>query len=57
MIDGAIAFPRESETFAILNYAYAALESEIRIKTISDGYDPKLELCMNATARRNSFLI
>jgi CRISPR-associated protein Cas1 len=23
---------------AILNYAYAALESEIRIKTISDGY-------------------
>jgi hypothetical protein len=57
MIDGAIAFPRESGTFAILNYAYAALESEIRIKTISDGYDPKLELCMNATARRNSFLI
>jgi CRISP-associated protein Cas1 len=25
---------------AILNYAYAALESEIRIKTISGGYDP-----------------
>jgi CRISP-associated protein Cas1 len=25
---------------AILNYAYATLESEIRIKTISDGYDP-----------------
>jgi CRISP-associated protein Cas1 len=24
---------------AILNYAYAALESEIRIKAISDGYD------------------
>jgi CRISPR-associated protein Cas1 len=25
---------------AILNYAYAALESEIRIKAISEGYDP-----------------
>ena len=24
----------------ILNYAYAALESEIRIKAIADGYDP-----------------
>jgi CRISPR-associated protein Cas1 len=27
---------------AILNYAYAALESEIRIKTISEGYDPTI---------------
>jgi CRISP-associated protein Cas1 len=27
---------------AILNYAYATLESEIRIKTISDGYDPTI---------------
>jgi hypothetical protein len=25
---------------AIVNYAYAALESEIRIKAICDGYDP-----------------
>jgi hypothetical protein len=25
-----------------LNYAYAALESEIRIKVISDGYDPTI---------------
>jgi CRISP-associated protein Cas1 len=25
---------------AILNYAYAALESDLRIKAISDGYDP-----------------
>ena len=25
---------------AILNHAYATLESEIRIKAISDGYDP-----------------
>jgi hypothetical protein len=27
---------------ALLNYAYAALESEIRIKAISDGYDPTI---------------
>jgi len=27
---------------AILNYAYAALESEIRIRAISDGYDPTI---------------
>jgi CRISP-associated protein Cas1 len=27
---------------AILNYAYAALESKIRIKAISDGYDPTI---------------
>jgi CRISPR-associated protein Cas1 len=27
---------------AILNYAYAVLESEIRIKAISDGYDPTI---------------
>jgi Sulfatase/CRISPR associated protein Cas1 len=27
---------------AVLNYAYAALESEIRIKAISDGYDPTI---------------
>jgi CRISP-associated protein Cas1 len=27
---------------SILNYAYAALESEIRIKTISEGYDPTI---------------
>jgi CRISP-associated protein Cas1 len=27
---------------AILNYAYAALESEIRIKAISDGYYPTI---------------
>ena len=27
---------------AILNYAYAGLESEIRIKAISDGYDPTI---------------
>ena len=27
---------------AILNYAYTALESELRIKTITDGYDPTI---------------
>jgi CRISPR-associated protein Cas1 len=27
---------------AIVNYAYAALESEIRIKAICDGYDPTI---------------
>jgi CRISPR associated protein Cas1 len=27
---------------AILNYAYAALESDIRIKGISEGYDPAI---------------
>jgi CRISPR/Cas system-associated endonuclease Cas1 len=27
---------------AILNYAYAALESEIRIEAISEGYDPTI---------------
>jgi CRISPR-associated protein Cas1 len=27
---------------AMLNYAYAALESEIRIKAIADGYDPTI---------------
>jgi CRISP-associated protein Cas1 len=27
---------------AILNYAYAALETEIRIKAISEGYDPTI---------------
>jgi CRISPR-associated protein Cas1 len=27
---------------AILNYAYATLESEMRIKAISDGYDPTI---------------
>jgi CRISPR-associated protein Cas1 len=27
---------------AIMNYAYAALESEIRIKAISEGYDPTI---------------
>jgi CRISPR-associated protein Cas1 len=26
----------------MLNYAYATLESEIRIKAISDGYDPTI---------------
>ena len=27
---------------AILNYAYAILQSEVQIKTVTDGYDPML---------------
>jgi hypothetical protein len=27
---------------AILNYAYTVLESELRIKTVADGYDPTI---------------
>jgi CRISPR-associated protein Cas1 len=34
--------PCSASVNAILNYAYAALESEIRIKTISEGYDPTI---------------
>ena len=33
---------------AMLNYAYAVLESEIRIKAISEGYDPTIGI-MHAT--------
>jgi CRISP-associated protein Cas1 len=42
---------------AILNYAYAALESETRIKAISDGYDPTIGIMHEGSDRRNSFLI
>jgi CRISPR-associated protein Cas1 len=46
---------------ALLNYAYAALESEIRIEAISDGYDPTIGIMHEgskaATDRRNSFSI
>jgi hypothetical protein len=36
----------------------AALESEIRIKTASDGYDPTIGIMHEAaTARRNSISI
>jgi CRISP-associated protein Cas1 len=43
---------------AILNYAYAALESEIRIQAISEGYDPMIGVMHEAAMdRRNSFSI
>jgi CRISPR/Cas system-associated endonuclease Cas1 len=43
---------------AILNYAYAALESEIRIKAISNGMTLQSALCTRAaTDRQNSFSI
>jgi CRISPR/Cas system-associated endonuclease Cas1 len=43
----ALPFGRQPQRGAsgqrdILNYAYAALESEIRIKAISEGYDPTI---------------
>jgi hypothetical protein len=43
---------------AILNHAYAVLESEIRIKAISRATTQQLGLCMRAaTDHRNSFSI
>ena len=42
-IGGAVLDPNAAHPVnAILNYAYAALESEIRIKAISEGYDPTI---------------
>jgi CRISP-associated protein Cas1 len=43
---------------AIMNYAYAALESEIPIRPFPTATTPQLELCTKAaTDRRNSFPI
>jgi CRISP-associated protein Cas1 len=41
---------------AILNYAYAALESEIRIKTISDGYDPTIGIMDEGSDGSSKFI-
>jgi CRISP-associated protein Cas1 len=41
---------------AILNYAYAALESEIRIKAISDGYDPTIGIMHEGTDGSSKFI-
>jgi CRISPR-associated protein Cas1 len=41
---------------AILNYAYAALESEIRIKTISDGYDPTIGIMHEGSDGSSKFI-
>jgi hypothetical protein len=41
---------------AILNYAYAALESEIRIKAISEGYDPTIGIMHEGTDGSSKFV-
>ena len=41
---------------AILNYAYAALESKIRIKAISDGYDPTIGIMHEGSDRSSKFI-
>src|ERR1700722_2569715 len=41
---------------AILNYAYAALESEIRIKAISEGYDPTIGIMHERSDGSSKFI-
>jgi CRISP-associated protein Cas1 len=41
---------------AILNYAYAALESEIRIKAISEGYDPTIGIMHEGSGGSSKFI-
>ena len=41
---------------AILNYAYAALESEIRIKTVSQGYDPTIGIMHEGSDGSSKFI-
>jgi CRISPR-associated protein Cas1 len=41
---------------AILNYAYAALESEIRIKAISDGFDPTIGIMHEGSDGSSKFI-
>jgi len=41
---------------ATLNYAYAALESEIRIKAISEGYDPTIGIMHEGSDDRRNFI-
>jgi CRISP-associated protein Cas1 len=41
---------------AILNYAYAALESEIRIKAIAEGYDPTIGIMHEGNDRSSKFI-
>jgi CRISP-associated protein Cas1 len=41
---------------AILNYAYAALESEIRIKAISDGFDPTMGIMHQGSDGSSKFI-
>ena len=41
---------------AILNYAYAALESETRIKAISDGFDPTIGIMHEGSDGSSKFI-
>ena len=41
---------------AILNYAYAALESAIRIKAISDGFDPTIGIVHEGSDGSSKFI-
>jgi CRISPR associated protein Cas1 len=41
---------------AILNYAYAALESEIRIQAISEGYDPMIGVMHEGSDGSSKFI-
>jgi CRISP-associated protein Cas1 len=41
---------------AILNYAYAALESDIRIKAISEGYDPTIGIMHEGSDGSSKFI-
>lgn len=41
---------------AILNYVYAALESEIRIKAISEGYDPTIGIMHEGNDGSSKFI-
>jgi CRISP-associated protein Cas1 len=41
---------------AILNYAYAALESEIRIEAISEGYDPTMGIMHEGSDGSSKFV-
>ena len=41
---------------AMLNYAYAALESEIRIKAISEGYDPTIGIMHEGNDGSSKFI-
>ena len=41
---------------AILNYAYAALEGEIRIKAISEGYDPTIGILHEGSDGSSKFI-
>ena len=41
---------------AILNYAYTVLESELRIKAISEGYDPTIGIMHEGSDGSSKFI-